>query len=153
VLGVCNGFQILTEAGLLAGALTRNESRHFACRDVFVKVTADGPFTRGAAAGTVWRLPIAHGEGRWQARPDEVARLEAAGAIALRYCDADGNVVPAVNPNGSVGNVAGIYGGPKKNVFGLMPHPERMSEPILGGDDGRKIFDVVVQWISSTSSS
>lgn len=151
VLGVCNGFQILCEAGLLEGALTRNESMSFVCKDLHVKVTAEGPFTRGA--GAVWRLPVAHGEGRWQASPEIVRALESEGKIALRYCDASGGVTAAANPNGSVGNVAGIYGGPKKNVFGLMPHPERMSEPLLGGEDGRRIFDAVVQWTSSTSSS
>ena len=151
VLGVCNGFQILTEVGMLAGALTRNDSMTFVCKDVHVTVTAEGPFTRGL--GSVWRLPIAHGEGRWQAAPEVVRALEAEGKIALRYTDESGAVSAAANPNGSLGNVAGIYGGPKKNVFGLMPHPERMSEPLLGGEDGRKIFDAVVQWTSSTSSS
>jgi phosphoribosylformylglycinamidine synthase subunit PurQ / glutaminase len=141
VLGVCNGFQILTEAGLLPGALTRNEGLRFECRDIFVKATADGPFTKG---GQVLRLPIAHGEGRYQASPDVLARLEADGRIALVYCDARGEVTLAANPNGSLRNIAGIYGGSKKNVLGLMPHPERMSEACLGGTDGLVVFEAAV---------
>ncbi|MFO0676609.1 MAG: phosphoribosylformylglycinamidine synthase subunit PurQ [Polyangiaceae bacterium] len=139
VLGVCNGFQILTEAGLLPGALTRNTHMRFECGDRFVKVTATGPFTR--TEGDVWRLPIAHGEGRYQAKPDVVAKLEAEGRVALRYSTPGGVVNDAANPNGSIGNIAGIYGGPKKNVLGLMPHPERMSEELHGSADGRKLFD------------
>lgn len=141
VVGVCNGFQILTEVGLLPGALTRNVGMRFLCGDVFVKVTSGGPFT--PRVGDVWRLPIAHGEGRYQASPEVLARLEGEGNVALVYSDASGGVTEAVNPNGSVANVAGIYGGPKKNVFGLMPHPERMSEAVLGGVDGRVPFDAV----------
>lgn len=143
VLGVCNGFQILTECGLLPGALTRNAHLRFECRDVFVAVTAEGPFS--PARGQVLRLPIAHAEGRYQAPPEVVARLEAEGKIAFGYCDADGNVNDAANPNGSVKNIAGIYGGPKKNVLGLMPHPERMSEACLGGTDGLELFRAVMR--------
>jgi phosphoribosylformylglycinamidine synthase len=148
VLGVCNGFQILTEVGLLAGALTRNLHMRFECKDVHVVVTGEGPFTK--RAGDVWRLPIAHGEGRWQAAPDVQARVEGSGQVALRYCDSSGAVSDAANPNGSMSNVAGIYGGPRKNVFGLMPHPERMSDPLLGGTDGRWLFDTVVAAALST---
>ncbi len=151
VLGVCNGFQILTEAGLLPGALTRNGHLRFECRDVFVTPAADGPFTAGVAR--VLRLPIAHAEGRYQASHETLAELEREGRVALRYCDREGNVTPDANPNGSIHNIAGIYGGPRRNVLGLMPHPERMSEPLLGGEDGRRIFDAVMQWTSSTSSS
>ena len=143
VLGVCNGFQILTECGLLPGALTRNLHMRFECGDVFVKVTADGPFS--PARGKVLRLPIAHGEGRYQASADEVARLEGEGRVALVYCDAAGDVDLRVNPNGSVKNIAGIYGGPTKNVLGLMPHPERMSEACLGGTGGLELFEAVVR--------
>ena len=142
VLGVCNGFQILTEVGLLPGALTRNDSRRFECGDWFVKVTAEGPFT--PALGEVWRLPVAHGEGRYQADPATLERLEGEGRIGLRYCAAGGAIVAEANPNGSLGAIAGVYGGPRRNVFGLMPHPERMSEAILGGADGRKLFDAVL---------
>ena len=138
VLGVCNGFQILTECGLLPGALTRNAHLRFECRDVFVKVQAEGPFT--SKVGGVLRLPIAHGEGRYQAAPEVLARLEGEGRIALVYSTHDGQVSDDANPNGSTGNIAGIYGGPSKNVFGLMPHPERMSEDCLGGKDGIELF-------------
>lgn len=143
VLGVCNGFQILTECGLLPGALTRNLHMRFECRDVFVKVASDGPFS--PAKGTVLRLPIAHGEGRYQATNQVLARLEGEGRIALRYCEESGLVSPAANPNGSLDNIAGIYGGPKKNVLGLMPHPERMSEACLGGTNGLELFQAVVR--------
>ena len=146
VLGVCNGFQILTECGLLPGALTRNAHLRFECRDVFVKVEADGPFTSGAASrGAVLRLPIAHGEGRYQASPELLAQLEREGRIALVYCTRDGAVTDAANPNGSVRNIAGIYGGPSKNVLGLMPHPERMSEECHGGTDGLSLVLSVVK--------
>lgn len=139
VLGVCNGFQILTEAGLLAGALTRNAHRRFECGDWFVRVSAQGPFTR--PVGEVWRLPIAHGEGRFQADAETLRRIDGEGLIGLVYCTRNGADDPAANPNGSLRSIAGIYGGPRKNVFGLMPHPERMSEDVLGGSDGRKIFE------------
>jgi phosphoribosylformylglycinamidine synthase subunit PurQ / glutaminase len=142
VLGVCNGFQILTEVGLLAGALTRNLHQRFECGDWFVKVTAEGPFTAGL--GTVWRLPIAHGEGRFQADPETLRRIEGEGLVGLRYCTEGGAIDPAANPNGSLDAIAGIYGGPRRNVFGLMPHPERMSEEVLGGADGRKLFERVL---------
>lgn len=143
VLGVCNGFQILTECGLLPGALTRNAHMRFECRDVFVKVEAEGPFS--PARGTVLRLPIAHGEGRYQASPEVLARLDGEGRIALVYSTHDGAVSDAANPNGSVRGVAGIYGGKTKNVLGLMPHPERMSEDCLGGSDGLELFLALVR--------
>lgn len=161
VLGVCNGFQILTEAGLLPGALTRNAHLRFECRDVFVTPAAEGPFTTGLPR--VLRLPIAHAEGRYQAAPEVLAALERDGRVALRYCDSSGNVggapnvrpdargfgstsaSDAPNPNGSLAGIAGIYGGPRKNVFGLMPHPERMSEALVGCADGRAIFDAVLR--------
>jgi phosphoribosylformylglycinamidine synthase len=143
VLGVCNGFQILTECGLLPGALTRNENLRFECRDVHVKVSADGPFS--PPVGSVLRLPIAHGEGRYQAAPDVLARLRGEGRVALVYCDSAGAVSPDANPNGSALAIAGIYGGPSKNVLGLMPHPERMSEDCLGGKDGLELFLAVTR--------
>jgi phosphoribosylformylglycinamidine synthase len=144
VLGVCNGFQILTEAGLLPGALTRNAHQRFECGDWFVKITSAGPFTKHD--GDVWRLPIAHGEGRYQASAETLRRLEGEGLIGLRYCTGGGEVTADANPNGSVGSIAGVYGGVpgKKNVFGLMPHPERMSEAVLARDgrhDGLKLFE------------
>jgi phosphoribosylformylglycinamidine synthase len=142
VLGVCNGFQILAEAELLAGALTRNAHQRFECGDWFVRVTAEGPFTKGV--GAVWKLPIAHGEGRYQADAETLERLEGEGLIGLRYCTSAGAIEEGANPNGSLHSIAGIYGGPRKNVFGLMPHPERMSEGFLGGADGKKLFDAVL---------
>ncbi len=143
VLGVCNGFQILTEAGLLPGALTQNTHLRFECRDVFVTPVSPGPFTNGVSG--VLRLPIAHADGRYQAAPDVLATLEREERIALRYCDATGAVTDAANPNGSLSSIAGIYGGPAKNVFGLMPHPERMSEALLGGADGRALFEAALR--------
>ena len=141
VLGVCNGFQILTECGLLPGALTRNLHMRFECRDVFVKVSAEGPFS--PPSGAVLRLPIAHGEGRYQASREVLARLDGEGLVALVYCEESGEVSARANPNGSAKNIAGIYGGPKKNVLGLMPHPERMSEACLGGTSGLELFTSV----------
>jgi phosphoribosylformylglycinamidine synthase len=149
VLGVCNGFQILTEVGLLPGALTRNVHQRFECGDWFVRVCAEGPFTgrdgSGSSIGTVWRLPIAHGEGRYQASPETLRRLEGEGLIGLRYCSPSGEIVASANPNGSLTSIAGIYSA-RKNVFGLMPHPERMADPALASPesgsraDGKKLF-------------
>jgi len=150
VIGVCNGFQILTEAGLLPGALTRNAHLRFECRDVFVKTTADGPFTRDLPQ--VLRLPIAHADGRYQASTAEIEALRQRGQIAFRYCDANGEVSAEANPNGSLDGIAGIYGGPQRNVLGLMPHPERMSEPLVGGSDGRSIFEAVVRSAAEASA-
>ncbi len=145
VIGVCNGFQILTEAGILPGALTQNQNLRFECRDVFVTPVSEGPFTRGASApGRVLRLPIAHAEGRYQVSPEGLARLEGDELVAFRYCDSTGQRSASHNPNGSVDDIAGIYGGPARNVLGLMPHPERMSEPLHGGSDGRSLFDAVL---------
>ena len=105
-------------------------------------MTAAGPFT--PKLDDVWRLPIAHGEGRYQADAQTLRRLEGEGRIGLRYCTGDGAIDDRANPNGSMHGIAGVYGGPRRNVFGLMPHPERMSESILGGADGRKLFDAVL---------
>ena len=147
VLGVCNGFQILTECELLPGALTRNTHLRFECRDIFVKVVAQGPFTRGIT-GRVLRLPIAHADGRYHIDEQGLATLEAASgtapAVALRYCSVSGEVEPAANPNGSLNAIAGVYGGPNRNVLGLMPHPERMSEALHGSSDGRILFDCAI---------
>lgn len=143
VLGVCNGFQILTEARLLPGALTRNAHLRFECRDVFVRVDGLGPFTR--TCGDVLRLPIAHAEGAYYADEATLGELERDGRVAFRYCGRDGEPTPASNPNGSLRNIAGIYGGPQRNVLGLMPHPERMSETLHGGQDGRLLFEAVVE--------
>ena len=144
VLGVCNGFQVLTEIGLLPGALTRNQHLRFECRDLYVVATASGPFTSGYQG--VLRLPIAHAEGRYHADEPTLRRLENEGRVAFRYCDRNGAFTPDANVNGSVASIAGIYGGPHKNVLGLMPHPERASEPFVGNADGRHLFDSIVRW-------
>ncbi len=142
VLGICNGFQILTEAGLLPGALTRNAHLRFECRDVTVRVDADGPFTQ-ELRGRALRLPIAHAEGRYQADAATLDALEREGRVAFRYV-AGGTDAPH-NPNGSLRDIAGLYGGPRRNVLGLMPHPERAAEPALGSADGRAIFHSAVR--------
>lgn len=141
VLGICNGFQILTELGLLPGALTRNAHLRFECRDVWVRVEGGGPFTHAIEQGTVLRLPVAHAEGRYHCDAETLARLEADERIAFRYCAPDGTIDgdPSININGSVGNIAGVYN-EARNVLGLMPHPERASEAILGNDDGLRLF-------------
>jgi phosphoribosylformylglycinamidine synthase len=139
VLAICNGFQIVCEAGLLDGALTRNASLHFECRDVHLVVEGKPtPWTRAIPAGRILRMPIAHAEGRFL-HPD-LAKLEAEGRVIFRYCDAGGGETAAANPNGSMGNVAGICNA-AGNVVGLMPHPERASEAVLGSADGRLLFE------------
>ena len=141
VLGICNGFQVLTEAGLLPGALLRNANLEFRCQWQHVRVErADTPFSAGLAAGQVLRLPVAHGEGRFFASPEELARLEAAGQVVFRYCDAEGKITAEANHNGSLGAIAGICN-ERRNVVGLMPHPERAAESLLGGDDGLLLFE------------
>lgn len=143
VIGVCNGFQVLVESHLLPGALMMNESRKFICKDVFVRVErADIPATAGIPKGTVLKMPIAHGEGNYYADAETINRLEANGQVVARYCDADGNATPEANPNGAINNIAGICN-ERGNVFGLMPHPERCAEPILGNTDGRRIFESI----------
>jgi phosphoribosylformylglycinamidine synthase I len=137
VLGICNGFQILTEAGLLPGVLRPNESLSFVCRDVRVRVEqADTPFTSRAADGQALTIPVKHGEGCWFAGDDLVAELEANGQIALRY-------LPGENPNGAVDDVAGVCNA-DRNVFGLMPHPEHAVDPLLGSVDGALILGSLV---------
>lgn len=139
VLGICNGFQILTELALLPGALSRNQQLRFECRDVHVRVETTGPFTHDLPLGSVLRLPIAHAEGRYQCDPSTLARLKQRDQIALRYCDASGQVGKEPSVNGSLEEIAGVYN-EAKNVLGLMPHPERASEPLLGSADGLKLF-------------
>jgi len=144
VLGVCNGFQVLCEAGLLPGALVRNHHLHFVCDFVHVRVErAEPPFLSRARAGSVLRLPVKHGEGAFFAPPDALERLERAGQVVLRYCGPDGVPAPAANPNGSVGDVAGVRS-ERGNVMGLMPHPEHAVEAALGGVDGRALLGSLV---------
>ena len=140
VVGICNGFQILCEAGLLPGALTRNEGLHFRCEPTFLRVeTPASRFTSGYVTGQVLRIPIAHGEGCYRAEPKILEELEARQQILFRYCDAQGRVTPEANPNGSSLNIAGIRNR-AGNVLGMMPHPERCCEPEMGGVDGRGIL-------------
>jgi phosphoribosylformylglycinamidine synthase I len=145
VLGMCNGFQVLTEAGLLPGALLPNGSLQFRSQWVYARVErSDTPWTSGIDDGTVLHLPIAHGDGRYFADPETLARLEENGQIIFRYTDATGNPVPDSNPNGSVNAIAGICN-EQRNVVGLMPHPERAYDPIIGGDDGLKVLTSVLE--------
>jgi len=140
VLGICNGFQILCEAGLLPGALQQNEGLGFRCEFVHLRVeSADTPFTNRCRPGDVLRLPIAHGQGNYYADEATLAELESEGRVVLRYCDERGRVTAEANPNGSLHNIAGIANR-ERNVFGLMPHPERSAESLLGSEDGRLVF-------------
>lgn len=144
VLGVCNGFQILLEAGMLPGAMLRNRGLKFLSQHVYVRVEqTDTPFTWTASRGQVLKLPIAHGEGNYFAPPDEVARLDANRQVIFRYTGADGELQDAANPNGSVAAIAGVCNG-ERNVVGLMPHPERGSELSVGSADGLVLFESVV---------
>jgi len=140
VLGICNGFQILCEAALLPGALIRNRDLHFICEHVFVRVeTSDSPFTNELPSGSVLRLPIAHAEGNYICDDATLAELQDENRIVFRYCDREGKVTEAANPNGSRANIAGICSH-ERNVLGLMPHPERACEDLLGSSDGRDVF-------------
>ena len=148
VLGVCNGFQILTEAGLLPGALRRNRDLLFICRDVHLRVENNGTdFTRGYAPGAVVRYPIAHGEGGFTIDPRGLQALRDGGRIVFRYARPDGRVEAGGAPNGSLDEIAGIVN-EAGNVLGLMPHPERLSEKVLGGDDGRVMFESVFRAVA-----
>lgn len=138
VLGICNGFQILTEARLLPGALVRNSGQRFLCKEVFLKVVNRSSFWTAGCEG-VLRLPIAHNEGRYVADEETLKELEAHGQIALVYCDESGAVTDSANPNGSMGNIAGVTNR-RGNVLGMMPHPERAVSEVLGGTDGRFIL-------------
>ncbi len=143
VLGICNGFQILVEAGLLPGAMRRNRGLRFLCRDVYLRVERDDlPFTHGYRQGQVLRMPIAHSEGNFEDSDEHLDRLEAAGQVVFRYVSPNGEAAsedPAWNPNGSARGIAGVTN-ERGNVLGMMPHPERVSEEILGGTDGLALF-------------
>jgi phosphoribosylformylglycinamidine synthase I len=144
VLGICNGFQVLLEAGLLPGAMLRNRSLKFQCEHVHIRVEqTDTPFTLACRRGQVLRIPIAHGEGNYFAEPEVIARLDANRQVVFRYTNAAGLVVDDANPNGSAAAIAGLCN-EARNVVGLMPHPERACEPVLGSADGRLIFESVV---------
>ena len=145
VLGICNGFQILIETGLLPGALMRNSSLKFVCRDVLLRVeTTANPFTRAYAKGDVLRIPIAHHDGNYFADEATLDRLENDDREALCYCDAAGKLPAGVNPNGSAPSIAGLLGG-DRNVLGRMPRPARLADALLGGVDGRAMFDGLVE--------
>ncbi|MBL8573254.1 MAG: phosphoribosylformylglycinamidine synthase subunit PurQ [Hyphomicrobiaceae bacterium] len=144
VLGVCNGFQIITEAGLLPGALVRNASMKFICKEVNLKVeNRETAFTSAYRHGQVIRCPVAHGEGNYVADDGTIAELEAEGRVVFRYCDPTGHISPAANPNGSTNAIAGIINA-RGNVLGMMPHPENLIEALHGGLDGRPLFDSLV---------
>ncbi len=149
VLGICNGFQILCEAGLLPGAMLRNRDLKFHCEHVHIRVEqTDTPFTLRASKGQVLRVPIAHGEGNYYAQPEVISELEASGRVIFRYSDPGGQITDAANPNGALNSIAGICN-PQRNVVGLMPHPERACETALGSADGLVLFESVVSALSS----
>ncbi len=151
VLGICNGFQILCEAGLLPGALIRNRSLQFRCEHIYLKtLTNESPFTNQVPAGKLLRIPVAHGEGCYFADAETVASLKARNQILWQYVNAQGEPTPEANPNGSVENIAGICN-ENRNVAGLMPHPERASEAILGCDDGKLIFESLIKALRTRS--
>ena len=144
VRGICNGFQVLTETGLLPGALMRNERLDFVCRDVLLRVeTAESEFTRNYSQGEVVRMPIAHRDGNYFAQGDELDSLEGDGLVAFRYCDERGQLSDDSNPNGSARNIAGIFN-KERTILGMMPHPERLADTCLGGTDGKTMFDGLV---------
>mgnify|MGYP001030501183 CR=1 FL=1 len=153
VVGVCNGFQILCEAGLLPGALIRNESLRFQSEDCRMRVErTDTPFTRGYDAGQVIRVPLAHAEGNYRADAETLARLEGDDLVLFRYVDADGAASPESNPNGSTANIAGIIS-EEGNVMGMMPHPERAMESLLGSTDGVPLFESLISSLAGNAGA
>lgn len=144
VLGICNGFQILTESGMLPGALMRNAALKYVCRDINLRVEAnDTAFTQDYSVGDVLRIPIAHHDGNYYADADTLSELEDYNRVAFRYTDASGNQAVDANPNGSQNDIAGILN-KNRNVLGMMPHPERLADAELGGEDGKRMFDGLV---------
>jgi phosphoribosylformylglycinamidine synthase len=150
VIGICNGFQILVEAGLLPGALMKNASLKFVCKWVNIRVENNNtPFTHLTKVGDNLRIPIAHGEGNYFAPQDTLGNFKQNSQVVFRYCDEKGRVTPESNPNGSIENIAGICS-PQGNILGMMPHPERCSEEILGGENGRLMFESVISWLEKS---
>ena len=148
VLGICNGFQILVECRLLPGVLMRNAGLRFVCRDIFLRVeAADTVFTRRYARGQTVRIPVAHNEGNYHAPDAVLDELEGEDRVAFRYCDAAGESGAGANPNGSARDIAGILNR-ERNVLGMMPHPERLADPLLGGADGRPMFDALADMLA-----
>lgn len=151
VLGICNGFQILTECGLLPGVLMRNAGLKFICRDVDLRVEAtDTVFTRDYVNGQIIRIPVAHNEGNYFADDDTLNRLDGEDRVAFRYCSSEGEVTAADSPNGAARNIAGILN-EGRNVLGMMPHPERLADAMLGGTDGRPMFDGLVEALATAA--
>jgi phosphoribosylformylglycinamidine synthase len=151
VLGICNGFQVLCECGLLPGALARNERLRFVCKETPLRTErTDTPFTNALAPGQVIRVPVAHGEGKYYADEETLDRLEANDQVLFRYTDADGNATPEANPNGSARGIAGIVS-EAGNVCGLMPHPERCAERLIGSGDGALVFESVLNYLGERS--
>jgi phosphoribosylformylglycinamidine synthase len=151
VLGICNGFQILCESGLLPGALIRNRDLHFVCEHVHVRVeNADTPFTNELKRGQILNMPVAHAEGNYVCDDETLRELQTEDRIIFRYCDAGGRVTPEANPNGARDNIAGICNR-ERNVVGLMPHPERACEDLLGSSDGRGLFHSLAATLAAVS--
>jgi len=149
VLGVCNGFQILCEAGLVPGALMHNDERKFICRNVYIKAESnDTLITSEVPLEKALKIPIAHGEGKYYADADTLKKMKANGQILFRYCDENGNITPGSNPNGATENIAGVCN-EGKNVFGMMPHPERATDTELNNIDGRWIFDSILSLVKN----
>jgi phosphoribosylformylglycinamidine synthase len=149
VFGVCNGFQILCEAGLVPGALLHNTERKFICKNVFIRAEHNQSLiTSAIPKNKSLKIPIAHGEGNYFNDAAELKKMNENGQIIFRYCDEDGNVTPAANPNGAIENIAGVCNA-KKNVFGMMPHPERASDPELGNTDGRFLFESILNMVTA----
>ncbi|MCX7825649.1 MAG: phosphoribosylformylglycinamidine synthase subunit PurQ [Verrucomicrobiae bacterium] len=152
VIGICNGFQILCEAGLLPGALLRNRSLQFRCEHVYVRIeTQKSPFTCAARTHEIMRIPVAHGEGCYFADPSTIAELKKNDQILFRYVDASGKVVDTASPNGSIENIAGVCN-KARNVCGMMPHPERASEEVLGSADGRVVWESILNHLRGVES-
>jgi len=153
VFGICNGFQVLCEAGLLPGALVRNRSLQFRCEHVYLEtLTNDSPFTNRIPSEKLLRIPIAHGEGCYFADEETLNKLEASNQLLWQYCNAQGEVTDSANPNGSLRNIAGICN-QRRNVAGLMPHPERACEAILGSADGRLIFESLIHAVQGKTAA
>ena len=149
ILGVCNGFQILCETGLLPGALLHNNNQKFICKNVFLKPESSSTLlTRGLDVDTAYKIPIAHGEGRYFASPKVIEELNDKDQVLFRYCDDSGQVSDSVNPNGSVDNIAGICNS-GRNIFGMMPHPERAADVELGNTDGKLLFDSILGLVNA----
>lgn len=152
VFGICNGFQILCEVGLLPGALMRNAGLRFACKQTYLRVeNADTPYTSELAVGAVVQIPISHGEGNYYASEEALDALEEHDQVVFRYCDAEGNVTEAANPNGSARNIAGIVNR-ERNVLGMMPHPDRCAEPLLGSSDGVHMFESILKHFETVAA-